>query len=360
MSSNGSAKKKGLSKPAMIFMRFLSLFAGIFILLVSLLLLLVDFSLGLFFAIVGIIFIFLSQRYAKQLKALKETVSSVPNNNQLLHPLNEESNQESVSVSVSESSEIVSIDNTSVSETPKIVPADDFSDSVEVSGSSKEIIEEPKLVSNHVSSKPDFLPVIDNEYVLSYSYTKVRCAFPDLSNIELWDFVTFIPEPDNPYDSGAIKIQNNDSKIGYVYRGKLQKMISDYAEKDYPVVGYIDSVDAQQFTFSIAFYKPISSFKTLTSALTKTTKKDCFDMSRQDNLSSVSEGDLLEISYDYDSETYLVTDDCGNELGELSKSFSAKLQSLETQTTFIAICNSIDYDDSLKIKCNVLIILKNK
>ena len=182
-----------------------------------------------------------------------------------------------------------------------------------------------------------FFPhLTDGKFLLAYTYQKVSIAFPNLNNLELYNMVYFEREPSNEYDPNAILAMHNGNKIGYVYRGKLQKMISDFISRDRPIVAYVDSINDGKFTIALGFYKPLESFKHVSATLTKTSKKDMFGNLRQDNLACVSEGDLFEIEYDYETETYLVTDDCGNELGELSKSVSNKL--LESEDEHIVVC----------------------
>ena len=65
-------------------------------------------------------------------------------------------------------------------------------------------------------------------------------------------FVHFETEPDNPYDSKAIKVMSGDDCIGYVFKGRLQDTLHEYAEKGRAsdVIAYIchvyDEEDQEQ------------------------------------------------------------------------------------------------------------------
>lgn len=203
----------------------------------------------------------------------------------------------------------------------------------------------------------EFLEIVDGSYLLSYKYSNVKIAMPSLNSVSLGDFLSFEQEPTNTYDDKAVKIMCGLDKIGYVYRGKMQEMINDFLKKELPIEARIDSISEDYLSYSIAFYKDINSFDSVNAVLTKTTKKDEFGNSRQDNLSCINSGDILYSEYDYDTGTYIISDDCGNEVGELSKSISEKIRSKVGNKNCRIICHENSVDDSLLYKCKVLIVL---
>ncbi len=230
-----------------------------------------------------------------------------------------------------------------------IVPATD----------AEEIKSEPQDVPADVkSSRADALgfALADDGHYRSYVYQFVDIAFPVADGLTLYNTVTFEREPDNQYDPGAVCVMHSNVKIGYLYRGKLQKMVADFVDRDNYVSAYVDSVDVDKFTIAIAFYKPLASVKFTSAALVKTTKKDSWGCSRQDSLLYVAVDDVLDLDYDLDSETYIVSTDSGNEVGELSKSVSQKLY--DHKSDYIAVCEEIGTDDNGKLKCKVAIIEK--
>lgn len=200
---------------------------------------------------------------------------------------------------------------------------------------------------------PDF---IDGQYLISYQYDQVGIAFPNNGSLKLGDVVSLEPEPENQYDPQAIKIMKDSEKLGYMYRGKLQKMVHDFIKKDLPVIVCVDSISGKEFTCSFAFYKDISSYKSITCTLTKTTKKDDNGISRQEHLSLVNQGDSIELSYDFLTDTYLATSEYGDEIGEISKSISDKLSDEEDKYKYLGVCIENEQDDNDKYKCKIRVL----
>lgn len=66
----------------------------------------------------------------------------------------------------------------------------------------------------------------------------------------------FYPEPTNPYDDRAVRIENaNGVKAGYFYRGKLQDMANDFLSEGGKLVGMIQSYDGVTMMARIAFFR---------------------------------------------------------------------------------------------------------
>ena len=122
---------------------------------------------------------------------------------------------------------------------------------------------------------------------------------------------------------------------------------------------------SKNIQIAIAFYQELTDeeldkFTYIDTKLIKTNKKDeSTDSPRQDQLDFLSENDELNIDYQYDTETYLVCDDYGNELGEINASNSAKLQEYELDGNELhCIVQELDYNDSGNIVCKVRIFIK--
>lgn len=63
-----------------------------------------------------------------------------------------------------------------------------------------------------------------------YEYTNVGLYRPKAVTAPmppLGECVVLIPDPENPYDSGAVKALYDNETVGYMNRGKLQDMIRD-------------------------------------------------------------------------------------------------------------------------------------
>lgn len=218
------------------------------------------------------------------------------------------------------------------------------------------------------SYKFDF--IYDNMY-LKYSYYDVQVKGTqynefDISKIEVNKFLDFEFEPTNEYDKNAIKILYENIPIGYVPKNNIQDMVKNYILNDDKCVeAFINEVneETKDIQIAIAFYQELTDtelnkLKHIDTKLIKTTKKDDFDISRQDNLAGISEEDELELSYDYDSETYIVCDDCGNELGEINPNKFEELRDYEFDgKSFHCVVLETNYNDSGNISCKIRIFI---
>lgn len=78
---------------------------------------------------------------------------------------------------------------------------------------------------------PESLPNMQ----LAYEYHDVKIYIPsgmvskvDQAKIKKNDVLSLIQEPQNHYDPKAVAVYWNDTKIGYLYRNRLQDMANDY------------------------------------------------------------------------------------------------------------------------------------
>ena len=68
---------------------------------------------------------------------------------------------------------------------------------------------------------------------------------------------------------------------------------------------------------------------------------------------------IIDLQYDYDTETYYVMDEIGNELGEISTSKSAKLQEYEDEGMQLhGLIISLNYTDSGRYTCKVRVLAR--
>lgn len=98
-----------------------------------------------------------------------------------------------------------------------------------------------------------------------YHYDDVGIYTPDRLGLDFSCIapglpVCFVHEPSNEYDSDAIAAcvdHDEFRKIGYMNRGKLRDMLSDWMERLDPIHAHIASVDdsARKITLYIAFYR---------------------------------------------------------------------------------------------------------
>lgn len=192
----------------------------------------------------------------------------------------------------------------------------------------------------------------------------VKFASPDLGKIKAGDSISFQAEPDNANDKNAVKIICKDQTIGYVHKGKLQGMITDWQKRGDVILTSISKIDRNEksIEYGIAFYKDKLDGKekwdSLNASLTKTSKKDEFE-NRQEHLGDISEDDILSVRYDDYEETYTVTDEFGNELGELNKSISAKVHAKEESGfEIMPVVDEITVSDAGKYGAKIIIYFK--
>lgn len=146
-------------------------------------------------------------------------------------------------------------------------------------------------------------------------------------------------------------------------------MIHDYKRKGNPIFSCIQNISVDEETqmiteigIALAFYSNpylgVEKAEKLKAKLTKTSKKDFLGNSRQENIYSVSVGDYVELQYDWETESYIVSSETGEELGETSASVTQKLQGFSPDCEFIGRIQSIDENDSGKYTVEIEIFLR--
>ena len=216
-------------------------------------------------------------------------------------------------------------------------------------------------------SKAEFPFIDDDGRILRYSYYDVEVKGTayreiDYSKIELNEFLTFEEEPENEYDKNAILVLYKDKPIGYVPKGKLQEMMTDYKDGiKRQVCGFVYTVNeiTNKIIMALGFYDTLGpDDKVIEAKLVGVKKKEEYVGSRQDNLAMTSEGTMVDLDYDYMSEKYIVSDS-GLELGEIGKTQSEKLQEYEDEgRELIAWVSELDYDDNADITCKIKVYIK--
>lgn len=203
---------------------------------------------------------------------------------------------------------------------------------------------------------------------IAYEFQNTDVAIMDKANIDYTKFeesdeVSFVSEPENKYDKKAIKVMYDDMLLGYIYKGKTQDMVHDWQKRKEPIFSAIQTVNPEgnKISLYIAFYrdpfKGIERFESLKTKLAKTSKKvdDFFD--RQDGYSLLERGDELDLDYDDESETYVVSGYMG-EIGEINKAISEKIRAREFVDDIICLVEEITEDDNEKSGAKVLIYFK--
>ena len=192
----------------------------------------------------------------------------------------------------------------------------------------------PDVSSQPVPSRPTFAKVEEGKQ-LKYSYEDVKLytlpeQIPDFNKVKMYGFVDFVQEPENTYDPNAVYIMQDDIKLGYLYKGTLQKMVNDFIRKGDKVIGFVSMIDEQNHKFQIdmGFYKPIQILSKVT--LVGNKKEEI-----QSNLIGCYEGDAVTIEYDILEETYNVLSAYGDFIGKLPKSLNKKLEDYDEINGYI-------------------------
>jgi len=232
----------------------------------------------------------------------------------------------------------------------------------------KEKIENERKYGKKRYSNVQFAFINEDMY-LKYKYYNVEIKGTqymdfDVSKIAIDEELNFQLDPSNKYDKNAIKVIYNNIEIGYVPKNNLQDMVKNYLDSDDRfITAFVSRVneDARTIDMAIGFYKKLDdeeldSILHIDVRLIKTTKKDEYD-SRQDNLTTLSIGDEVEIDYSFETETYIVSNLCG-ELGEINKSKSQQLKEYENdgKSFFSSIIDLNDEGDNITCKVRVFIL----
>ena len=154
------------------------------------------------------------------------------------------------------------------------------------------------------------VPEVLNGVELSYSYQDVKVAIirgqdPNYSKIESGESVKFVPEPENQYDKSAIMVFSNEMKLGYLYKGRVKDIVSDFLEAGHGIFAAISSIDesARKITICIGLYRKKEPKKQ--SKIFRLAGNTNEEM--QDNIMCCSEEDLASASYDFEKDKYLIS-----------------------------------------------------
>lgn len=208
----------------------------------------------------------------------------------------------------------------------------------------------------------DFETVVDNS-VLCYEYDDNICLCDNtfsLASENIGKNLILLQEPENEYDNKAVAIYLDDTKLGYLYKGNIQKMANDWLNREDTYSAYINKIDSAEnkVYFRIGFYRPLDKFDSKTFSLTKTSKKINDYETRKDNLQLVDEGDTVYIEYNDETETYIVYADehCCSEIGELPASASTFIEENYHKKIVGIVTNYDKFEDKPKVKATIYLV----
>jgi hypothetical protein len=169
-----------------------------------------------------------------------------------------------------------------------------------------------------VKCAPSYAPTM-NGMILYRHYRNVSIYTPDnmlpnLSVVSRFYKVRFVPEPQNTYDPGAVRVMCGRVAIGYLYKNDFQEMVRRFLESsDRDVLGHIAGIEDGKVTIDEVFYK--KSEPLFECALTGNGSN-----AAQEAIDMCEVNDALNIEYDYEKDAF-----CAEDCGKIPKKFAEEL-----------------------------------
>lgn len=200
------------------------------------------------------------------------------------------------------------------------------------------------------------LPRTRDGIPIAYEYTDVKICLirgqePDLTAIQVGSIIKLQQEPLNQYDNKAVMLKIGTTKIGYMYRGKLQDMANDFLNRHKSIVAYVSKIDtiSNEIFMNIGFYrKPFKRYENSTTfKLTGNTNKDM-----QEIIQWANDDADVEFYYDYEKEKFCASI-FGGDIGYAPKSKNDLLEACEED--YEACIESIEENDNGKYVVSVTV-----
>lgn len=182
-----------------------------------------------------------------------------------------------------------------------------------------------------------------------YKYDDVPVYRPDASFSELFEYdsVDVVLEPENPYDSKAVSFVFHGNTIGYLNKGTLQDMIHDFLNRGDLVKAQVQKIESDKVYLKLFFCckrsELLPAVDSFSVKLVSNSKQEW-----QDNIALCSEGEEVDLEYDFEKDKYLVTS-CNCEIGYIPESKTSYISTLEDKGYFpIGEIQETDMSDSGK------------
>ena len=138
-----------------------------------------------------------------------------------------------------------------------------------------------------------------------------------------------------------------------------KQMVLDFIRRDEKVLAKMDSPTTVYIGFYQKLLDGVDESNSCLYKLIKTSKKDSlFDSPRYESIEGMDDGDVVNIHYDDETETYIVYDLSGAELGEISKSDSKKIANKLEKYNAVPVITEIDYDEKDRPTAKIKIYFK--
>lgn len=159
--------------------------------------------------------------------------------------------------------------------------------------------------------------------------------------------------------SGSSKLIISNEIVGEITDQKRNQMVLDFIRRDEKILVKMDSPT----TIYMGFYKKlldgVDESNSCLYKLIKTSKKDSlFDSPRYESIEGMDDGEVVSLHYDDETETYIVYDLSGAELGEISKSDSKKIANKSEEYNAVPVITEIDYDEKDRPTAKIKVYFK--
>lgn len=120
--------------------------------------------------------------------------------------------------------------------------------------------EEMKAILNYTSQKHGVATSAASYSHGDYDYRNVdvcilRDTDPDLSGVSDGDEVDLVLEPENSYDPQAVAVYIGGERVGYLYKGRLKKMVYDFLTRGDVVSAVVSSVGSDWVRLDLSLSK---------------------------------------------------------------------------------------------------------
>ena len=223
----------------------------------------------------------------------------------------------------------------------------------------EKIADDNKITFEKNADSLIFIDVANERCFLKYKYIEKLCFIDNLEDFNLGDIVAFRLNTNNEFDKDTVEIIINDKVIGLMYKGNCRDIVIKCIKYNKFIINaqiVKKDLNNSDVRVLMCFYSKITNENSVVTSLIKTSKKDSISgEKRWETLESMSEGDIVCLNDDdFEIDGLVVTDEYGNEVGEVSKAIKNKISQYSNKNfdEVYAYIESIDYDYD---KCNAKI-----
>ena len=186
------------------------------------------------------------------------------------------------------------------------------------------------------------VPIIPDNFEVKYEFNNVKVAGvkyanPNKDKLKNDEEVQLIFEKKNKYDKNAIKIMQNNMKLGYISKNStLQGLIHKFNKNKGIIVATLKRINAKSLSLNVKLYDSIEN-KYVSNKINLTS----FKKSYRTNWDIVEDKQFLRAIYDCDINKYVVINSYGENLVDLNKNLTKEL---DNSKDIFCYFDDIDYD----------------